>query len=377
MLRLDRIQVKGFKSIWSMDLELHSLNVLIGANGSGKSNFTLLFSLLNQLASQNLQLFVGRLGGADRLLHYGQKVTDSIKIDLCFADGLLYQCELVPSYDDTLIFAREEIYQAKTFSNGDEPLGRTNLGVGHKESKLHICSQKIARQILEAMKSWRVYHFHDTSSSAKVKQTQDIDDNWFLREDGSNLAAYLYLLQQRDRAYYANIVDTIRMVAPFFDDFILRPSPLNSSKIKLAWREKGSRDPQSVGINFDAAAFSDGTLRFISLATLLLQPQLPTTILLDEPELGLHPYAIGLLSDLLRSAATKSQVIVCTQSVTLINQFAPEEIIVVERQGGHSTLRQTQGSAFERLVPEEIALWLEEYDIGELWEKNVVGGRPS
>lgn len=371
MLRLDRIEVKGFKSIFGMDLALDSLNVLIGANGSGKSNLTLLFSLLNQLASQNLQLFVGRLGGADRLLHYGQKVTDSIQLELGFADGLLYRCELVPSYDDTLIFAREEIENANQNSNGHGPLGRTNLGVGHKESKLKSVEQnnQVAKEILDTMNGWRVYHFHDTSSSAKVKQTQDIDDNWFLREDGSNLAAYLYLLQQTNRPYYANIVDTIRMVAPFFDEFILRPSPLNTSKIKLAWREKGGGNPLSVGINFDAHAFSDGTLRFVSLATLLLQPQLPATILLDEPELGLHPYAISLLSDLLRSAATKSQVIVCTQSVTLVEQFAPEEIIVVERQAGHST--------FERLVPEEIALWLEEYDIGELWQKNVVGGRPS
>jgi predicted ATPase len=224
------------------------------------------------------------------------------------------------------------------------------------------------------MKALRSYHFHDTSSEAPVKQTQNIDDNFFLREDASNLAAYLYLylLKQRAQPYYKNIVDTIRMVAPFFDDFILQPAPLNNSKIKLSWREKGSKEPRiSLQANFDAHALSDGTLRFISLASLLFQPQLPPTILLDEPELGLHPYAIRLLSDLLRYATTKSQVIVCTQSVTLVNQFAPEEIeiIVVERQEGHST--------FERLVPQDIALWLEEYDLGELWEKNVVGGRPS
>ena len=212
------------------------------------------------------------------------------------------------------------------------------------------------------MQSWVVYHFHDTSESARIKQTGDIADNQVLRPDASNLAAFLFLLKEKHPDHYAGIVDRIRMVAPFFDDFLLRPQPLNEEKIRLEWKERGS------DAYFNAHALSDGTLRFICLATLLLQPSLPSIVLLDEPELGLHPYAIAVLADLLRDAATKTQVVASTQSVSLVNQFEPKDVIVVEREGPETT--------FRRLDQADMAQWLEEYTLGELWEKNVLGGRP-
>ena len=374
MLPLERIKVKGFKSIRSLDVDLQYLNVLIGANGAGKSNFLDLFRLLSHIFRQKLQLFVGLAGGAERLLHFGRKVTDSIQIELKFT-RCTYQCKLVPASGDQLIFAHEAIsYHDR--SNGSAP-AYVDLGGGHHESKLDIARAQgahldswpnWAKRLVHTVGSWRVYHFHDTSDSAKVKVTGDIDDNRFLRQDASNLAAILYLLQQTQPAYYQDIVGTIRLVAPFFDDFVLQPSLLNPNKIKLEWRQKGSES------YFDAYVLSDGTLRFISLATLLLQPVILRTakdlaiILLDEPELGLHPYAIGLLADLLSEAATRIQVVVSTQSVTLVEQFAPEDIIVVEHTEGQS--------CFKRLVTDEMALWLEEYGLGELWEKNILGGRP-
>ncbi|MGB0388703.1 MAG: AAA family ATPase [Ardenticatenaceae bacterium] len=380
MLRLERIQVKGFKSIESLDVDLQSLNVLIGANGAGKSNFLDLFRLLSHIFRQKLQLFVGLAGGAERLLHFGRKVTERMQIELKFS-SCTYQCELVPASGDQLIFAHEAISYHD--SNGSVP-AYVDLGGGHSESKLNLARPqeahldswpKWAKRLVHTVGSWRVYHFHDTSDSAKVKVTGDIDDNRFLRPDGSNLAAILYLLQQTQPAYYQDIVGTIRLVAPFFDDFVLQPSLLNPNKIKLEWRQKGSES------YFDAYTLSDGTLRFITLATLLLQPVIQSSflqsinstkdlpiILLDEPELGLHPYAIGLLADLLSEAATRTQVVVSTQSVTLVEQFAPEDIIVVEHTEGQS--------CFKRLVADHMALWLEEYSLGELWEKNILGGRP-
>jgi predicted ATPase len=195
-----------------------------------------------------------------------------------------------------------------------------------------------------------------------MKQTGDINDNRVLHPDASNLAAFLYLLQETKSDYYRYIVETIRLVAPFFDDFVLRPNPFNENKIMLEWQEQGSET------TFDATYLSDGTLRFMCLATLLLQPDLPATILIDEPELGLHPYAITVLANLLRSAATQTQVIVSTQSVPLVNQFVPEDIIVVDRQDGQST--------FERRSTKDLADWLDEYGVGDLWEKNLLGGRP-
>jgi predicted ATPase len=185
-----------------------------------------------------------------------------------------------------------------------------------------------------------------------------------LREDGSNLASVLYLLRERYKPFYDRIIETIRMVAPFFDDFVLQPIELNPNTILLEWREKGS------DTYFNADMLSDGTLRFMCLATLLRQPNPPSLILIDEPELGLHPYGITLLAAMLKSAAVGTQVIVSTQSPTLINHFKPEDIIVVDRE--------KQESTFRRLDSKELEVWLKEfnYTLSDLWEMNLVGGRP-
>jgi predicted ATPase len=364
MKLLERIQIKGFKSILDADIELSNLNVLIGANGSGKSNFITLFKLFNQIVEKNLQLYVAESGGVDSFLYYGQKTTSRIIITLFFGQNG-YKCSLIPTTNDTLIFESEECWY---HGFGYKEPYRIDLGEGHKETRLYKEARKqakisIADHVLSNLSSWKVYHFHDTSDSAKVKQTGDIDDNDFFYPDASNLAAFLYLLQEKYYEHYTNIVDTIKMAAPFFKDFVLRPSPFNPNKIKLEWREKGSKNL------FNAHSFSDGTLRFIALATLLLQPELPSTILLDEPELGLHPYAVALLANLLRSASMKTQVIVSTQSVTLVNQFDPEQIIVVDRDRKQST--------FRHLRQEDMSSWLDDYGLGDLWEKNILGGRPQ
>lgn len=371
MPALERIKIHGFKSIREATVQLNNLNLLIGANGSGKSNFIGAFRFLNELVNQQLSLYVGRSGGVDTFLYFGQKQTEQLRLQVDFcperdnrSNG--YQCTLVPSQQDLFVFKSEyaSFHDRRQYAN---PLLEL-ISVGQNESQLkHSAHQSnIARFVNEAMRSWRIYHFHDTSESAKVKQTGDIDDNKFLRPDASNLAAYLYLLKERDPVHYNLIRGSVRLIAPFFDDFSLRPSQLNEEKIRLEWREKNSVDTY-----FNAHSLSDGTLRFMSLATLLLQPpeRMPNTILLDEPELGLHPYAINVLASLLRQAAEHTQVIVSTQSVTLVNQFEPKDILVVERADGQST--------FSRLPSEEVELWMEGYGLGDLWEKNVLGGRPT
>jgi predicted ATPase len=364
MARLDKISIKGYKSIRELvDFPLGPLNVFIGANGAGKTNFISFFAMLNQIVQNNLQVSVAQSGGANSLLYFGQKITPEIKIHLVFGSNS-YQCTLVPAAGDTLIFSDERMgYQKPRFP---KPL-EIELGGGQKETRLHEEARKrsefsIAEYVVSAIKSWRVYHFHDTGTSARVKQQGDLNDNQILRSDASNLAAYLYLLRETRNEYYQKIVATIRLVAPFFNDFSLRPNPLNPEKIQLEWQEKGS------DTYFNAQTLSDGTLRFICLATLLLQPNLPSTILIDEPELGLHPYAITILASLLKSASQKSQVIVSTQSVPLVNQFGPEEIVVVDRKEGQST--------FERHTSIDLENWLDDYGMGDLWEKNLLGGRP-
>ncbi len=360
MSKLERVRATGFRSIREVDLEIRDLNVLIGANGSGKSNFIKLFRLVNDLVEERLQVAVATAGGANALLHYGRKVTPRITLDFAFGRNG-YTCALAPTTDDNFIFESEKWRFHGDFT--DRPI-TSGPGSGHRESGLRRASAAggIPGFVYGALSTWKIYHFHDTSDSAGMKQLGAIDDNARLRPDAANLAAFLYALRAQYQDYYRNIVDTIRLAAPFLKDFALRPSPLNPKQIKLEWLHEGS------DAYFDASSLSDGSLRFICLATLLLQPSLPSVVLLDEPELGLHPAAITDLASLLRRASTRTQVIVSTQSVTLVNQLRPEDIVVAERI--------ERASVFRRLEAPEIEGWVAEFALGELWEKNVLGGRP-
>ncbi|MDW8103561.1 MAG: AAA family ATPase [Armatimonadota bacterium] len=368
---LERLQVEGYKSIRNADIRFERLNVLIGANGSGKSNLIDLFRFMRRLAEGDLQATVGQAGGAESLLHYGRKNTDRLSIHLWFrrSASLLngYACTLLPTSGDSFVFEEERVFFQDT-SRYEKPYDEWVGTAGHRETKLWEAASRsgVARHVLEVMQSWQVYHFHDTSSSAKVKQTGDIEDNRALHADAGNLAAYLYLLREKHPEHYRLIVETIRLAAPFFGDFVLRPSELNREKIRLEWRERGQDHI------FGAHDLSDGTLRFICLAALLLQPpeRMPQTVVLDEPELGLHPAAIATLAGMMRSASAYKQIVVATQSVTLVNQFSPEEVIVVERG-------EDGASIFRRVDSSGIASWLEEYALGEVWEKNLIGGRPT
>ena len=348
---------------------MKALNVFIGPNGAGKSNFIGVFKLLHRIIEQKLGVYVGEQGGANSMLHFGRKRTGKISLNLQFAGGKnSYGCVLAPNAEDSLFFQDEWCGFSGTFTRTGYQASdyRVQLSLGGRETKLLDEGEEhnggIAAHVRDDFRSWRLYHFHDTSSSAGVKRKGDVSDNRFLRDDASNLAAFLYRLQQTQKSSYDNIVGAVRLVAPFFENFVLAPDALNPEKILLEWKERGSDE------YFNASALSDGTLRFICLATLLLQPSLPSAVLIDEPELGLHPAAITLLAELFRSTSKKAQVIVSTQSVTLVNQLSPEEVVVVEHKDGTST--------FERLDDARLQDWLGDYGLGELWEKNLVGGRP-
>lgn len=364
MSKLHALHVRGFKSIRDQKLELDSLNVFIGGNGAGKSNLIGVFHLLNRVASQRLQIYTGEAGGANVLLHFGRKHTESLSIRTEFhtvaGHANIYEFELKPTDDDRFIFESEITYYRNATQYTRPLMGE--FWSGHLEAHVAESKNNIAEYIRGHLSSYRIYHFHDTSPSARVKQTGDLADNRFLREDAANLAAFLFMLEKREPNHFQNIVDTVRQVAPFLKRFKLEPSALNPDKIRLEWEENGS------DTYFGAAALSDGTLRFICLATLLLQPNPPSIIVIDEPELGLHPAAIQVLAGLLESAATRTQLIVATQSVTLINQLRPEHVWVVDREDGQSVFRHLKAA--------DMSAWLEDYGLGELWEKNIFGGRP-
>lgn len=364
MRRLEKLSIKNYKSIHDQTLPLGQLNVFIGGNGVGKSNLISAFRFLREVVTQNLAGYTATKGGADTLLHFGRKTSKSMSFSLEFGEGNRangYKLWLLPTDDDSFLIRLEQAtyqdkkaYPHKPF---DIPVASNVRESGLREHR-HQC----ARQAMSALESYRVYHFHDTSDSAPMKATGSIEDNRFLQPQAENLAAFLYWMQEKNADHYRTIVDTVRQIAPFFDDFRLAPSRLNESRIRLEWREKGS------DAYFNAHALSDGTLRFICLVTLLLQPEPPAVVLLDEPELGLHPAAVSLLADLLSSASTRSQVLVATQSVTLVNQFGPEDVWAVDRKD-HETV-------FKHLSEDDMSQWLDDYSLGELWEKNLLGARP-
>ncbi len=363
---IKKLTIKGFKSIKDLDrLQLGSLNVLIGANGVGKSNFVSYFRMLGEMMELRLQTWTTNQGSADRIVSFGIKET--LEVESFIEFGLNgYKFTLEPTLDGSFSFIEEKLFFAGPYY-GDS---WESLGSGHKEAKLQekfktSTKGKVADYCYSSIASWKVFHFHDTSDTAGVKRFGAVHDNDYLRPDASNLAAYLYRLADEAPDTYDQIVKTVRLAIPFFDDFILKPRPLKTGEeqINLLWKQKNS------DYALWPSQLSDGSIRFICLVTALLQPDPPATIIIDEPELGLHPYAIVLLGSLLRSASDRMQVIVSTQSVPLVNEFTIDDLIIVERESG--------GTVFKRHDEEEFANWLEDYSVGELWEKNILGGRPK
>lgn len=364
---LHRMSLSGYKSIRQMaDLEFTPLNVLIGANGAGKSNLISFFKMLNFSMTNSLKEYVARAGYANSILHQGAQVTKQITASLSFRRPQghnIYELALTHS-DNSLIFTEEAVTWHK---DGHPNPKRTPLGVGVDRTLLNDAARlrdDTVKQVRQLLTSARVYQFHDTSPTSPLRSKWKLDDNRYLFDHGGNLAPVLFYLRERKRATYDLIVSTIRLAAPFFEDFALEPDRLNPNVIDLRWREKDS------SYELGAHQISDGTLRFMALVTLLCLPpeELPGMMIIDEPELGLHPAAIGILGELIKAASASVQVFVSTQSVTLVNQMGIEDVMVAEREGGQSV--------FRRLFLDEIQPWLEEYSMGELWEKNLLGGRP-
>lgn len=343
--QLSRIKLDGFKSIEFCELELGNLNVIIGCNGSGKSNFISFFKMIQQILDQKLQIYVTQHGGPDSLLHYGRRCTPSLSYEIEFGKNV-YSAALNPTLDNRMMFIREKFMAATRFQESS----------GHTESRF-LTFSNLASGIwagFKAMLNWRVYHFHDTGESSLIKQQHGINANDFLRHDARNLAAFLYFLKEKHNDSYKKIVDTVKLVAPFFEDFCLRPNPGNENMIELEWKHTEEDMP------FKAFMLSDGTLRFICLATVLLQPAAyqPETIVIDEPELGLHPTAINILASLMRSASKNRQLLIATQSTELLTHLEDARIFVAELKQRATVFRQLEG--------DELKKWLENYNEGSL-----------
>lgn len=346
---MDFIEIKGYKSIKDARIELRPINILIGANGSGKSNFLSFFEFLNNLYERKLTQYIALNGGEEKFLHHGSKVTEVIVAYLAFNNTRDSYNFYLEKGTDGLIFTTEHVRHNYTSSD---------IAQFEKEAYIKKTDNTLAKYVLEYLKGLKKYHFHDTGKNSPFTKLSHItNDTYFLYEKGDNLAAFLYQIQQDYKIVYNRIIKVIQSIAPYFSDFFFRPN--TEGYLRLQWQDKYSSNV------YGATDLSDGTIRFIALTTLFLQPNLPQTLVIDEPELGLHPFAISKLSGMIKGAATQgTQVILATQSTDLLSYFEPDDIIAVDQHKGESV--------FNRLKQKELEIWLNDYSLGDLWKQNII-----
>ncbi len=347
---MDRIEIKGYKSFKDLALDLLPINILIGSNGSGKSNFLSFFEFLNRLYEQKLTEYVALNGGIDKYFFQGSKITDTIEATIYFKCNS-YSFELQEG-DNRFVFLKEGLGYYQSYSDialfGNEANIKSYSGLSRGE---------YIRKYLSEIKK---YHFHDTGKSSPfTKESHIVNDTYFLYEKGGNLAAFLYGIREKEPIVYKRIIRVIQSIAPYFSDFYFNVSAAET--VRLQWTDKFS------STIYGPTDLSDGTIRFIALATLFLQPVPPKVIIIDEPELGLHPLAIQTLAGMIKSAAAKgTQVIIATQSADLITNFDAEDVITVNQTDGVSVMK--------RHSSEELNAWLDDYTLGDLWKQNILKG---
>lgn len=352
------IEIKGYKSIKNQTIELRPINIMIGANGSGKSNLLSFFTFVRNLYARNMQVHVSLNGGMDAFLYQGRKETEQLYAKLIFENSNAYSFTLTAGQDKFIITEEKLWYEHNPFAPNS-----LNIASFASESQLQYSTTPRAEYIRNYLSELKRYHFHDTSKNSpftKVSNTKT--GKHLLYPTGENIAAFLYGIRHSNLTVYNRIIRTIQSVAPYFYDFVLNSDSENN--IFLQWEDK-------FGIIYGVNDLSDGTLRFIALTTLFLQPKLPQTIIIDEPELGLHPFAIAKLAGMIKSAASRGcQVIAATQSTDLIGHFQPEDILTVDQIDGESI--------YNRLSAEQLGEWLDDYTLDDLWKRNIItGGQPN
>ena len=372
--RLESVRIRGFRSLADVELSgLGANSVLIGSNGSGKSNFMRFFEMLSWMVrSRALGEFVEKYGGADDQLFGGNSVTPRMDAEVALrteAGRNDYRFSLTHAHPDRFMFTEEAFRFSR--SGWLTEASWNHLGSGHREAGIVEAAHSTgssefnpatARVIVHLLRSCSVYQFHDTSDTSNFKKRWEAEDNATLRTHGGNLAAVLHRLEQEDNRRFEHICQHIARVLPVFDRFEVEES---YGRVLLRWKARGNEK------TFGAHLTSDGSLRFFALVTLLNLPRemLPDVLLLDEPELGLHPVAIALVGNMIKALAGDVQIIVATQSPLLVDVFELDEIVVLDLDDGRSV--------FRRLDADTYRTWLDDsFTPGELWQKNLLGGRP-
>lgn len=349
-LPINTISIEGWRSIKNVEVTLGKINILLGANGSGKSSFLSAFELLRAIANNNLQHYIEKNGGANQNFHYGTKITDHVMLGIHIENRHKYNYFLMAGKDDNVIL--NNIPDKSIYLEGFTSV--------HSDVAEYEKTPDLKEKLGELQNHFILYHFQDTGDTSPLKRVSDIYQTRYLHPDGDNLAAYLYEIKNTQPKNYESIITAIQFAFPDFKDFIFRKTGEN---VRLLWN-----DIYAEHYDFPLSALSDGTLRFIALSTLLLQPNPPKFIIIDEPELGLHPEVIGILAELIKLASAASQLLISTQSVQLVDCFTPDDILIAEKEHGETKITRPD--------TEELKDWLKDYTIGEIWRKNIMGGNP-
>ena len=358
------VTIKGFRNLKCVEnLELSNLNVLIGGNGVGKSTLMHFFEMLSWMhQGSNFQEYVIRNGGGDDQFFMGGLATPEMTADISMEtkDGTYdYGVSLVYLKAKDRAWVTEERYRFVPPAS-EEAVPYQVLKEMEAESQLGRQTDPTAQKIRKLLQQFGVFHFYDAAANATANKRWEVSDSYCLHPDGGNLAPVLLSLKENDRQRYQYIVDQIQSVFPNLGDFVLTQE---YGKVLLQWKHRFSNKVLGPYLT------SDGTLRFFFLVTLLNLPsdRLPSVLFIDEPELGLHPYAMELVAAMLKRVARTKQVVVATQSANLLDCFDLDNIIVAESHGGAAQFKRMNRQDYER--------WLEDdYQPSDIWLSQSVGG---
>ena len=392
---ITHLHLESFKSFKSLDFELKPLNVVIGPNGSGKTNFLDFFRFLSEAMSNHLADAIYNRGGLWRLSFGGSRDPLTFRLGLLMRTeedpedpdlriDLSYTCEIRPYDNQYEIFAERFGGSQRSRKHGDKDWDKALLDKMAREGlpKLSADATPLVSYPELALSSRRAAV--DGFADVFVQDTRNIQwvsnslmgpdavgrrpsytrSDSLLLPDGDNLSSVLHFLSNdpQHRETRERLLDVLRIAYPDFEDLSFR-APAQGQVI-LSWKDKRLKDA------FDANFLSDGLLRFLSLLVVLLNPRPPSLILIDEPEVGLHPSLIGLIGELLVDASTRTQLIVATHSPQLLNELQKEHICVVETdKEGASTITRASEKP-------DIDAWLKNFTLGETWLQGNLGGKP-
>jgi predicted ATPase len=387
-MKFTHLHVDGYRCLVDVDLELRSLMVLIGPNASGKTSMLEVLTLLRDGAQGKLAEALSRRGGLTEILSKGDSDRDSLRIEI--------EADLESKVGIKPIHYRLTISQMGTagysitrerlewhLDAAGEPVPFIHAGPGHvlyadpdksgelsrptwlyKASELALAQvPKMYREpeaFRDALAQTRFYSYLDVGHRAVIRLPQALTPTTQPGPNGENLYSTLYNLRATDSDSYQRIEDALRAAFPGFDR--LEFPVVGAGQVTLAWYQEGLNDP------FYPTQLSEGTLRFLWLATLMLAPDLPSITLIDEPEVSLHPELLKLLSGLMREAALHTQLVVATHSPDLIRWLEPDEVVVLDKEGERATLTWADTLDLEE--------WLRRYTLADLWLMGEMGGRP-